>query len=325
MNEWDLIEAIRKSRQESPFDLTAGIGEDAAVLSCGKKELLVTCEALVEGTHFQRRWGSWEDWGKKAAGSALSDIAAMGGMPRFAFIDLHLPKNFADKNVAAFYKGLDFLFIPLKIAVAGGNLARSPSGFSASLTLLGERPAVSKMLRSDAQPGDLLFLAGNIGWAALGLKLLQKKKREPLRYLQAFRHPQPLLAAGRWLLQNKIARACIDVSDGLCQDAGHLARASAVTITIEADKIPLDSRFQTAAGKLKCDPLQLALAGGEDYALLFTAEASKAKILIASGRARPIGFVSRLPADRQRKKSRVRVIDSTGKTIKMKQEGFSHF
>ncbi|MBI4125291.1 MAG: thiamine-monophosphate kinase, partial [Deltaproteobacteria bacterium] len=203
MNELELIERIRKTQPPPSPLLRAGIGEDASVIAFGEKELLVTCDCLVEGVHFKRRWGSWEDWGKKAAGSALSDIAAMGGTVLFAWVDLHLPKNFKEQDLSAFYKGLYSFFIPLKISLAGGNLSQNPKGLSASLTLLGERPAGSKMLRSDARPGDFLFLAGSPGFAGLGLSLLKKKQKEVNRYTQAFLHPQPQLMLGRWLRENQ--------------------------------------------------------------------------------------------------------------------------
>lgn len=318
MKELELIEQIRKSQPHPSAALRAGVGEDASVIALGKQELLVSCDALIEGVHFQRRWGSWEDWGKKAAGAALSDIAAMGGTPLFAWIDLHLPKNFKEKDVSAFYKGLYTFFIPLKISLAGGNLAQNPKGFAASLTILAERPAASKMLRSDARPGDLLFLSGSPGLAGLGLRLLQTKQKEINRYVQAFLHPQPRLMLGCWLIENQIAHAAIDVSDGLLQDLGHIADASQVQIVVEASAIPLDPHFQTAAKKLAIDPLTAALTGGEDYTLAFTAPPDRAKTLIATRRAKRIGQVTTgTPL--------VRVIDSHGKTVKITGEGFQHF
>lgn len=318
MKELKLIERIRKTQPHPSSALRAGIGEDAAVILFGQKELLATCDCLIEEVHFLRRWGSWEDWGKKAAGAALSDIAAMGGTPRFAWVDLHLPKNFKDENAEDFYRGLYSFFIPLKISLAGGNVSRNPKGFAATLIFLGERPAGHKMLRSDAQPGDWLFLSGHPGLAALGLKLLQKKQKAPNRYVQAFLHPQPLLATGRWLRENALAHAAIDVSDGLLQDLGHLAKASQVQIIVETQKIPLDDHFRAAAQKLNLDPLTVALTGGEDYTLAFSAPPGREAILTATRRAKPIGFA-------QKGKPLVRVIDSRGKTVKIGGEGFQHF
>lgn len=239
------------------------IGDDCSIFACGGKEILVTCDALVEGVHFREAWAPWEVWGKKAAGAALSDIAAMGGRPKFCWIHLSLPKNFPARKIKNFYRGLQSVLKLWKVTVAGGNISRSPKGFSAVSTVLGERPKGVKMLRSDAKPGDKVYVAGPVGLAPMGLKIF----------------PKPQIKLGLWLAKNKIANACIDVSDGLLQDLNHIAEASKVKMILQAEHIPFAGGFKSA------------LTSGEDYVLAFTVPPAKRKKLKNKKEVTPIGRV----------------------------------
>ncbi|MDO8493964.1 MAG: thiamine-phosphate kinase [Deltaproteobacteria bacterium] len=279
MKEFQLIHRLSRRITKRSADLKVGIGDDCSVISAGKKEILITCDSLLEGVHFKSHWAPFDKWGEKIAGAALSDIAAMGGTPKFCWVELSLPKKFPQRKVDLFYRGLEKVFRKFKTTIAGGNITRSPRGFCATLMIWGERPHGIKMLRSDAKVGDLVFLAGPVGDAAKGLNLLQKNKRGPKKYLKAFLQPQPQIATGQWLAKKKLANACIDISDSLLQDLHHVATASKVKIIIETKFIP------------KKD--------GEDYSLAFTApphkriEILKKKGIVQIGKV--VKGINRLP------------------------------
>lgn len=263
------------------------IGDDCSIFTWGNKEILVTCDALVEEVHFRAEWASWRHWGKKAAGAALSDIAAMGGRPKFCWVHLSLPKNFPVQKIKDFYRGLQSVLGKFKVTVAGGNISRSPKGFSAVLTILGERPKGVKMLRRDAKAGDKVYVAGTVGLAGMVVV------------------PKPQIELGLWLAKNKIANACIDVSDGLLQDLNHIAQASKVKMVIEANRIPHAGSFKSAVTK------------GEDYVLAFTVPPAKVKRL---KRKRVLTLIGRVVKG----KPALEVLNTKGKRIPFTKMGYQH-
>ncbi len=285
MNETEIIEWIRRQFPNTSKNLKVGIGDDCSIIRSGNKESLFTCDTLIEGIHFKKEWGDFETWGKKIAGAALSDIAAMGGKPTYAWVELHLPKNFRKKEVRSFYRGLKNVFKKFKVALAGGNIARSPKGFAATVMIQGERSKGVKMLRSDAKPGDLVYLSGRVGETGLV--------------------PKPQIKLGQWLARNKIANACIDVSDGLLKDLDHIAKASGVKIIIEETKIP------------HTGPFKKAVTSGEDYILAFTAPPSKEKALRKIKSIHRIGVVLKGT-------SKVEILDANGRLLTLPRLGYEH-
>jgi thiamine-monophosphate kinase len=246
-----------------------GIGDDAAVWEGDDRLVLATTDALVEGVHFTA--GSpWWQVGWKAVAVNLSDIAAMGGTPRYALVALALPADTEVDDVVQLYRGMAELAGRFNISVVGGNVTRAPV-VTVTLTVIGRGQEEGILTRSGALAGDLLAVTGCLGSAAAGLKMLTggvTLAPEKADYLKrAYLQPQPRVAQGRLLVQCGV-RVAIDVSDGLLADTGHLCRASGVGAKIGVDLIPIHP-LTRASFPQEC--LDLALTGGEDYEILFAA------------------------------------------------------
>ena len=250
-----------------------GIGDDAAIVEPVTEPLVWTIDAQVEGTHFQIDWLTWWEVGWRSFMAAASDLAAMGASPLAALSALSLGPGVEDDDLEQLAKGQAEAARMIGAVVIGGNLARGTET-SVTTTLLGR--AAKPVLRSGAQPGDGLYLAGAIGLAHAGLMLLQRGgpdvKPEPWQAsaLSAWRRPIARIDAGKGMAPT--ATAGIDISDGLARDAHHIAEASHVALVIEETALRgLASGLLTrGATALSVDVLDLMLTGGEDYALLVT-------------------------------------------------------
>lgn len=270
--------------------LVLGPGDDAALWRPRPgRDTALTCDLLVEGVHFDLRYtGPWE-LGAKAAAVNLSDLAAMGAQPRSFLVSVALPrrKGLGEAWLAAFHAGLRAYMGAFGARVAGGDLSGSKRDIFIDVCALGEVERGRALRRSAARPGDRVFVSGALGGSAAGLEVLKSKNlalglRPPVAHLLRNRHrlPTPKVLAGRWLLQERLAGACIDVSDGLASEAWHLSRESGVRLDLDADLIPLHAGVDEVARALGREPLSFALDGGEDYELLFTApRRAEAKIL----------------------------------------------
>ena len=290
--EFQLIEAFVGAARASPR-APAGPGDDAALLSRGRGETCVAVDAVVEGVHFRRSSSRLEDVGHKALAVNLSDLAAMGAAPRWALVALGVPRGFGLADARRLGAGFGALARATGTALVGGNVTRAP-GLSLTVTVGGEVPAGRALLRSGARPGQGVWVSGTLGDARLGLALLERpggvearrlrRARAPsLRRLAVDRHrrPVPRLALGAALVE--VASACIDLSDGLVQDAGHLAAASGVALRLDARVLPVSAALATAYPSAR-ERVRAAAAGGEDYELLFTAPAARAVALRRMGR-----------------------------------------
>jgi thiamine-monophosphate kinase len=245
-----------------------GIGDDAAVLLAppGVGRLIWTIDEQVEGVHFRRDFASWRDVGWRSFQAAASDVAAMGARPWCALCALVLPDTVDDAALEEITLGQRDAALAVGAPIVGGNLSRG-TGFSIATTLLGvcER-AVG---RSGAKVGDGLWMAGHVGLAACGLRALTTGRgaaAAALPALAAWRRPEALVSSG--LAMAESARAAIDVSDGLARDVGHLAQASGVQAVLDPSALLADAALVAAARAIGVDPLDLALYGGEDYALV---------------------------------------------------------
>jgi thiamine-monophosphate kinase len=249
---------------------TVGIGDDAAVLARVREPLVWTVDASVEGTHFERAWLELEDIGYRAFQAAASDLAAMGARPLAALSALELPKSFSKSDLVALSRGQAAAARECGAPIVGGNVARSPR-LALTTTLLGT--ARKPLCRDGARPGDELWLIGGVGLAALGLELLRRRPGATRRgaeqaCVSAWRRPRALIADGARL--GGRAHAAIDVSDGLSGDVANLARASGVRAVIDAGRLEaaLAPELVVVARALGRSPLEAALHGGEDYALV---------------------------------------------------------
>jgi thiamine-monophosphate kinase len=255
-----------------------GIGDDAAVLAPSQEPLVWTIDAAVEGVHFRRDLLSMEDIGYRATMAAVSDLGAMGAAPLGVLAALVLPPAFRDEELAALGEGQRAAVAALGTAVIGGNLARGGE-LSITTTALGRTPR--PLTRAGARAGDGIWLAGPVGLAGAGLALLlggatgaEERLSEAGRAaIAAWRRPRARIEAG--LAARAVARCAIDVSDGLGQDVGHLARASGVRAILDAGAL-VSAELAAVAAELGRDGLDLALHGGEDYALVIGLPAGEA-------------------------------------------------
>ena len=266
--------------------LAVGPGDDAAVVEVEAGRIVATTDLLVEGVDFLPGEDP-EQVGRRAAAVNLSDIAAMGARPEFFLLCVGFPRQRGADYPLAVARGALSRATPLDAALAGGDLSDAPQTV-VSIAFWG-RPEAQPLLRSGALPGDLVYLSGNPGRAAAGLRiakmlaaftsrgapptphLIGLDPAHEAELLAAYRDPEPRVALGRALAREGLAHAVIDVSDGLGLDAGRLARASGVRIILERGRLPLSPALAAYAEVESLDPIELVLGGGDDYELLFTA------------------------------------------------------
>ena len=254
-----------------------GPGDDAAVLRVPDGRVVATTDVLVEGRHFRRDWSSAEDIGHKAAAANLADVAAMGGVATALLVGLACPPTTQTGWLEGVAAGLAAECAPLGAAVVGGDLVASATDSASvvlSVTALGARGGRPPVLRSGARPGDVVALAGRLGWSACGLAVLRRGFTSPAAAVAAHRRPSPPYAAGPGAAEAGATAMC-DVSDGLLADLGHIGGDSGVTIDL--DRAALVRACLEQAGPLQqvgsafgIDPLAWVLTGGEDHALVAT-------------------------------------------------------
>jgi thiamine-monophosphate kinase len=233
------------------------------------KDTLITTDFTLEGVHFRRDWHPPESVGHRCLARGLSDIAAMGGDPFAVFLSLALPSDLPQSWVGRFTRSLISLAKRYDVTLAGGDTAESPAGILADIIVLGAVPEDEAIPRSGARPGDRIYVTGVLGGSAAALaKLIMKPRRKlnPPAYRRHF-YPEPRVALGRVLREKGLPTAMIDLSDGLSTDLAHLCEESGVGAQVEANRIPL-ARVGKPSERVDLD---LALHGGEDYELLFTA------------------------------------------------------
>jgi thiamine-monophosphate kinase len=254
--------------------LVLPIGDDAAAFRTRPGFLtLLSADALVEGVHFDLSYCSAEDLGWKALAVNLSDIASMGGTPLFVTTSIALPRAVAPGFVTRFYRGLTAIARKHAVTLIGGDTCRSLQGVFVDVTIVGEVKPRHMLTRQGARPGDLIYVTGQLGGSSAGLELLLRSGKTAPASAATRRHlrPQPRCGAGRFLAEQRLASAMIDLSDGLSTDLGHLCDQSGVGAHVEGSRIPVAKI--AARQRLPEDPLHYALHGGEDYELLFTVPA----------------------------------------------------
>lgn len=280
LGEFGLIGRIAQAVR-SRADVLTGIGDDAAViLTTPGTVLLTTTDMLVEGIHFDLSLTSPRHLGYKSLAVNLSDIAAMGGVPRHCYLALALPPQLSVEFVDGFMAGLLELADAHDVVLAGGDTCASAGGLVVSLTVVGEQRPDRVIGRHGARPGDELFVTGTLGDSSLGLRLLRKGIRDGLPVMRHLA-PAPRLREGQLLADYGLASAMIDISDGLAADLGHLCRRSGVGARVELDSLPLSRQFREALADEGESLRDLPLSGGEDYELLFTVPAVRSDELLA--------------------------------------------
>ena len=327
LGEFGLIDLIQKkissSRGNQPpgQNLIIGIGDDAAAWQGDGTVQLATTDSLVEDVHFSLATTPWYELGWKALAISLSDIAAMGGLPQYALVTLALPADSEVDDAMSLLQGMLDLAEPYGVAIVGGDIVRA-SLVVITTAVTGSAPDREHLLtRTSARPGDRIAVTGHLGTAAAGLRMLRDKieiEPEAATFLrEAFLKPEPRVAEGQLLIKHGV-RAAIDISDGLISDLGHICESSRVSARIEVDRLPVAPAVKANFGK---EALGLALAGGEDYELLFTASPEITN-RVARAASRPVTVIGDITAGETGK---IDLVDSRGKPFVLTESGWDHF
>ncbi len=349
--ETEFVAWLRRRTTWRAPGLRLGIGDDAALVEVRPgRELILTTDMSIEGVHFRPDLHPPQAVGHRALARSLSDIAAMGGTPRYALLSLAVSRHTSRAWMEGFFHGLLALARRFGVAVIGGDTAVVRGASTIDVVVVGEAPRGKALRRSGARPGDQVFISGRLGLAALGLRLLQSpgRRRTILRgdaprrsYLQAragksvaasairaHLFPQPQCALGRFLSEQELATALIDVSDGLSIDLKRLCDASEVGARVFAERIPLPPlekpKGRTVASSLllpeAADALELALHGGEDYQLLFTVSPAKRPQIPHRFGKLPLHCIGEIRAARG-----IYLLTPDGKTRPLEPHGYDHF
>ena len=265
VGEFGLIDRVTRDMASGP-QVVVGPGDDAAVVVASDGRVVVTTDLLVEGVHFRRDWSSPVDIGRKAAAANLADIAAMGAVPTALVVGFGAPGDLATSWAVQCTAGVREEAMGMGAVIVGGDVVVAER-ITIAITALGDLEGRAPVLRSGARPGDVLALAGRVGWSAAGLAVLSRGFRAPKVLVDAHRYPQPPYPQGRTAAIAG-ATAMIDVSDGLIADARHVAEASGVDLAVSTDGWEIPEPMAAAASAHHVDPLQWMLTGGEDHALL---------------------------------------------------------
>lgn len=280
LGERRLIDRIRRRLPPPPASLVVGVGDDAAV-DTGERGAFtaLSTDALVEGVHFDRRFSSFADLGYKALAVNVSDLAAMGAVPRLALLSLVLPGNLLLSDVDDLLAGFLAMAGEAGVTLAGGNIARSPGPLVLDVTVSGAVKPRRELTRGGGQPGDQVYVSGTVGAAAAGLGWLREhgsggreRPSEPDldECVNRYRRPAPRIRLGRLLGRSRAVSACMDLSDGLADAVQQVAEACGTGARIDSTALPIHpgaKRWFQARGT---DPVAASLAGGDDYELLFT-------------------------------------------------------
>jgi thiamine-monophosphate kinase len=327
LGEFGLIDLIRtaSTRCEDPGrtpwrEVLLGIGDDAAAWQSGNRIQLATTDTLVEGVHFNLGIITWEELGWRALAVNLSDVAAMGGIPNYALLSLALPAQLKVTDVSAFINSFTRMAAKFGVAIVGGNVTTAPNTVI-TVTIIGRSKGKSLLERSTASSGDQIAVTGYVGASAAGLEMLKgnaisdPKARDILR--QAHLRPMPRVREGQILVEQGV-RTAIDISDGLVADLDHICESSKVNAKINVEQVPV---HPVVAAHFP-DSHELALSGGEDYELVFTAD----KTTIARAKRAlscPVTVIGDITEEEL--PTRVLVVDSEGTIIPYKKRGWDHF
>jgi thiamine-monophosphate kinase len=249
-----------------------GTGDDAAVIAASDGRVVVSTDLLVENRHFRRDWSTANDIGHKAAARAFADVVAMGASPTGLLVGFAAPGDLAVEWVDGLMGGLREECAVVDAAIVGGDVAAADV-VTIAVTALGDLEGRDPVRLDGARVGDVVALAGRVGWAAAGFAVLSRGFRSPVQVVSAHRRPEPPYAAGS-LAADLGATAMTDVSDGLVIDLGNIAEASGVRIEIGAAALDMPAKIAEVGSALNVDPLSWLVTGGDDYALVATFPAS---------------------------------------------------
>ncbi|MDA1188443.1 MAG: thiamine-phosphate kinase [Chloroflexi bacterium] len=320
LGEFALIDRLSKvlerpgsSGKERARKLLLSIGDDTAAWKADGTEVFTT-DTMVEGVHFRRETTGWRNLGWKSLAVNVSDVAAMGCRPQYAIVTLGLPGDTAVENMEEMYEGMAEGASHYGFEVVGGDVVKSPVLFI-TVALIGHTMSQKVLTRSAARPGDLIGVTGHLGCSGAGLRALSEKL--PLdndtrrHFIEAHNRPQPSPDDGVRLLEAGV-RCAMDVSDGLVNDLGKICEMSDVAAALRLDSLPADEYLKRGFPK---DWTGLALGGGEDYVLLFTAAPDVMQKLDG---VTVVGEIKTGAPD-------ISVLDAQGKPVELKNRGWDHF
>ena len=329
LGEFGLIDLLAKmvyraqDKQIAPRQqLIIGIGDDAAAWHGDASIQLATVDSFIQDVHFSLGITPWSELGWKALAINLSDIAAMGGVPRYALVSLALPDHTELDAVTTLYQGMIELAQQFGVAIVGGDTSSAPL-VAINITILGSARSQDGhiLTRSGAQAGEKVAVTGYLGAATAGWEMLTKQLQfdsEATACLKgAFLHPYPRIAEGQLLIAQGVKTA-IDISDGLISDLNHICKASQVSARIEVDRVPIQPAVKANFGDRA---LELALSGGEDYELLFTGSTEVIDKISATAPC-PITIIGEMVAD---KTGKITLVDRQGNPFNLSKGGWEHF
>ena len=328
LGEFELIGLIKDLFSDMPGEDMEGIGDDCSVIPFSEKEsFLISTDMLLEGVHFLTSKIDPYDLGRKTISVNLSDIAAMGGRPVASFLSIGLPADITEEWRERFIAGYKSVSQEFSVPLLGGDTASSKHGIALNVTVIGRTDKCNIKRRGDARTGDFICVAGKLGDSVAGLRLLLSndgKLGENEKYLiKRHNDPVALVREGEWLGCRNEVHAMMDVSDGIASDLNHILRASDKGAVVDVEKLPVSNALKKVAGERQWDMHELAAAGGEDYALLFTADAEGFTLLADSFRHEfgsdlfIIGKITDSPA--------ITTWTQEGKVIYPEYKGFTHF
>ena len=309
--------------------LALPIGDDAAVVDVpAGEQAVITTDMLLEDVHFRRDWSDPYSIGWKAAAVNLSDIAAMGATPTFAFLSLGLAEQDTVESLDRLYDGFSDCLHRYGARLAGGDTNSSPHGLVLGVTQMGTVEAGQALTRAGARVGDVLLVTGTLGDAAGGLRLLQEQgalRAEKISrdLVGAHRRPQPRVPAARAAAATGKVHAAMDLSDGLAGDLPKLAAASGVGARIEVSKLPVSDALWRASEALGQEPSALALSGGEDFELLLAV--APADVGVVRAAMRDAGVSSTVIGEVTRSGLRVVTVDGSEADLDVEGHGWDHF
>ncbi len=327
MNEFELIARLTEGAPSRAPDLVRGVGDDCAVIAGPDgKDWLITQDGLIEGVHFRREWTDMATLGRKALAVNLSDIAAMGGRPRFYAVTLGLPKDLGARCAEQLFSGMRERASDFGAELIGGDTVRSGSGLVLSITAVGEVDRGRAIMRCTARAGDVVYITGTVGSAALGLACLNSgdSSEAAANFINRHKDPAPRVNEGILLAKSGMVTSMIDVSDGVMADLGHIAQSSGVGFRIELARLPVDEGFRAQARRTGASPAELSVAGGEDYELLFTvrpAHAEKFERKVVPDLGAGAACVGAIVGEKERRE----VVDADGRFFVPSVRGFDHF
>lgn len=332
LGEFGLIDKLTNGFEIQNESSKKGIGDDAAVMNYGDRDVLVSTDMLLEGIHFDLTYMPIKHLGYKAAVVNFSDIYAMNGKPEQLTIGLACSNRFPVEALEQLYEGIAMACKNYGVDLVGGDTTSSRSGLVLSLTVLGSVEKGKAIGRDGAKKGDLLVVSGDLGGAYVGLQLLEREKSVFMDHPDA----QPDLEGNDYILERQLkpeARrdvvellsemgvtptSMIDVSDGLSSEIMHLCKNSSVGCALYEEKIPIDPTTYNMAREFALDPTVCALSGGEDYELLFTIKQEDFEKVKGNMLVSIIGHMT--DADEG-----IRMIDKSGGVHELKAQGWNSF